>query len=576
MMSKEKKPLLGIPPHIRVTDIVKSSTQANSQSDLAGLTARERMQRQSQDLVRQQLHKPSPKALGGQITDPFMEVDDSWAVMPVMSIQFYENNPRIATNEVFEELKDSIRINGILQPLTVTKRPGESNYILYAGGNTRLRAIRDLWEETQDQKYYETRVIIKKWRGEASVLLAHMAENTQRNDMTFWDKANGVLKIKAQLEADLGKQLSLRELERELKSNGVGISPGLISRFIFATNRLSEVGQWLSGTYLESLQPLLNSLSRLCFLWHEIDEEMFYESIVKPISREYADYLNNSLITESVENKPAFSQQEFNRRLNASVVKVLEINSEQLRKMLSALERFKDKDFGKEELSQLIKPSQDLENLTNKLNAADSLASRQIKTESVSTNQNSQDTELSTHAHRVFMGHESGDIELSGEAIIESIQQDDYIKQTSDTINNKINRLISIAGIANCVKEAPGMPLGFYLGFPNDGPLDLKDNARNRQAAWWVVSMATGQFNQQLCKQHLPPDDPWRSLVLEEITEETQTLGELELSIENNIGSEGEFFSITWLLDSTNEVPSLCLEIMLMLKSNVMGGSSWK
>ncbi len=575
-MSKEKKPLLGIPPHIRVTNIVKSSTQTNSQSELAGLTARERMQRQSQDLVRQQLHKPSPKALGGQITDPFMEVDDSWAVMPVMSIQFYENNPRIATNEVFEELKDSIRINGILQPLTVTKRPGESNYILYAGGNTRLRAIRDLWEETQDQKYYETRVIIKKWRGEASVLLAHMAENTQRNDMTFWDKANGILKIKEQLESDLGKSLSHRELESELKKAGIGINLQSISSYKFAKERLSDLGKWLSQNSLRDIQPYLNLLSRLCKVWSDLDEDTFYDSLVKQVGVEYSEFLNNPLSGDGHEEKRLFSQTELIKRLNSSVAKELNINLEQLRKMLSALERFKDKDFGKEELSQLIKPSQDQENLTNKLNAADSLASRQIKTESVSTNQNSKDTELSTNAHRVFMGHETGDIELSGEAIIESIQQDDYIKQTSDTINNKINRLISIAGIANCVKEAPGMPLGFYLGFPNDGPLDLKDNARNRQAAWWVVSMATGQFNQQLCKKHLPPDDPWRSLVLEEITEETQTLGELELSIENNIGSEGEFFSITWLLDSTNEVSSLCLEIMLMLKSNVMGGSSWK
>ena len=296
-----KKPLLGIPTHIRVTDIVKNQSQTppeNSRPELAGLSARERLKLESESLVREQLHKPSPRAASGQVTDPFMEVDDSWAVMPVMSIHFYENNPRTATNEVYEELKDSIRVNGILQPLSITKRPDEANYILYAGGNTRLKAIRELWEETKNPKYYETRVIIKKWRGEASVLLAHMAENTQRNDMTFWDKANGVLKIKEQLEADLGKSLSYRDLESELKKAGVGISLRSISQYNFATEKLSEVGRWLSGASLENIQPHLNLLFRLCSIWGGVNEHEFYSGTISPTCTEYADELNNPQVSE--------------------------------------------------------------------------------------------------------------------------------------------------------------------------------------------------------------------------------------------------------------------------------------
>lgn len=571
-----KKPLLGIPPHIRVSDIVKNQSQASSEitrPELAGLSARERIKLESENLVREQLHKPSPRAAGGQVTDPFMEVDDSWAVMPVMSIHFYENNPRTATNEVYEELKESIRVNGILQPLTITKRPDETNYILYAGGNTRLKAIRELWEETKNPKYYETRVIIKKWRGEASVLLAHMAENTQRNDMTFWDKANGILKIKAQLETDLGKQLSHRELESELKKAGIGINLQSISSYRFAKERLSDLGKWLSQNSLRDIQPYLNLLSRLCKVWSDLDEDSFYEDVVKQVSSEYADTLSNNLITDAEESKPTFSQQELTKRLNASVAKTLGINLDQVRKMLAALERFKDKDFGKDELSHLIKPSQEASSLTDKLNAADSLQNRLLKPQKESTSVASPDTET-VATHRIFMGHEAGVVELIGDAIIEAIHQDDYIEQTSRSITSKINQLIAIAGIGNCIKEASKMPLGFYVGFPDDGPLDLKDNAKNRQAAWWVVALATGQFNQELCRKNLADRDPWRVLVLEEVNEDTQTLGELELAIENNIGSDGEFFSVTWLLDRSNEVATLCLEIMLMMKTNSVGESS--
>ena len=56
-----KKPLLGIPTHIRVTDIVKNQSQTppeNSRPELAGLSARERLKLESESLVREQLHKP--------------------------------------------------------------------------------------------------------------------------------------------------------------------------------------------------------------------------------------------------------------------------------------------------------------------------------------------------------------------------------------------------------------------------------------------------------------------------------------------------------------------------------------
>ena len=52
----------------------------------------------------------------------------------------YEHNPRRATNAKFDDIKESIRTSGLRSPLTVTRRPGESHFIVEAGGNTRLLA----------------------------------------------------------------------------------------------------------------------------------------------------------------------------------------------------------------------------------------------------------------------------------------------------------------------------------------------------------------------------------------------------------------------------------------------------
>jgi hypothetical protein len=41
-------------------------------------------------------------------------------------------------NTKFNEIKASIRASGLRNPFTVTRRPGESHFVVEAGGNTRL------------------------------------------------------------------------------------------------------------------------------------------------------------------------------------------------------------------------------------------------------------------------------------------------------------------------------------------------------------------------------------------------------------------------------------------------------
>ncbi len=62
--------------------------------------------------------------------------------LEVAQLRAYDRNPRHCPNNEYERIKASIRAQGLDQPLVVTCRPGQTDYMLLAGGNTRLQAIK--------------------------------------------------------------------------------------------------------------------------------------------------------------------------------------------------------------------------------------------------------------------------------------------------------------------------------------------------------------------------------------------------------------------------------------------------
>ena len=127
-----------------------------------------------------------------------------------------------------------------------------------------------------------------------------------------------------------------------------------------------------------------------------------------------------------------------------------------------------------------------------------------------------------------------------------------------------IQQVLVSAGLGSCYEPSPGMPMGYCMGFPMDGPLDLKENAQSRQAAWWVLAMASGQFETEVCRSGLEEPNEWRTLILEEGSQET--LGGLELAIQHNIGGQGEFLPIPWLLNPDNPIAGVCLELLSVIR----------
>ena len=157
----------------------------------------------------------------------------------ITQIKPYDRNPRHSVNQEYDRIKVSIRMQGMDQPLVITQRPGESDYMVQAGGNTRLRILKDLYAETQDERFLWVDCLYKPWVCESEVMLAHLRENDLRSDLTFIDRARAVLEAKALIEAETGQaDISQRQLEKVFKARGYSIAHGLISKMAYAVGTL--------------------------------------------------------------------------------------------------------------------------------------------------------------------------------------------------------------------------------------------------------------------------------------------------------------------------------------------------
>ena len=129
-------------------------------------------------------------------------------------IQPYERNPRQGRNPEYDRIKDSIRSQGLDQPLVITRRPGVDNYIVYAGGNTRLLVLKEVYEETGEARFAHVPCVVRAWHRESDVLLAHLRENDLRGSLTFIDKARALCEAKQMIAAELGvEKISQTQLE---------------------------------------------------------------------------------------------------------------------------------------------------------------------------------------------------------------------------------------------------------------------------------------------------------------------------------------------------------------------------
>ncbi len=176
---------------------------------------------------------PSAAALSDPIADTPM-------VVTLDQLRPYDHDPRVTRNPAYEDIKASIRERGLDAPPAITRRPGEAQYIIRNGGNTRLAILRELWSETREERFFRVPCLFRPWpaRGEIVALTGHLAENELRGGLTFIERALGVEKAREFYEQEIGQPLSQSELARRLSADGYPVPQSHISRMSDAVRYL--------------------------------------------------------------------------------------------------------------------------------------------------------------------------------------------------------------------------------------------------------------------------------------------------------------------------------------------------
>jgi ParB family protein of integrating conjugative element (PFGI_1 class) len=498
--------------------------------------ARDRLKQVQQgDRYRKALSRQAPPRHGVDLAKAQDDLDGTSFEVPVTELFPYEHNPRKATHEAYQELKESIRAHGILQALTVTRRPGDKRYLLYAGGNTRLQIIQELWAETGDARYERTRVVYRAWRGEAWVLVAHLAENNLRSDMSFWDKARGIMRLKAEFEAERGAALSIRQLEAALKEAGYPVSLSVLSSYRFATETLAAIGPHLSGLAIRTIQPRFNSLKRVAERFGMSESDLYGQGL-DPIVEEYG---------QGCEAGRPFEVQDFLGRCDRAVAEKLALDPGRLARVLEAIEQYPE--LAGQALNQVVGAGQ-----TGPGGEPPVSGTR----------------ESANHAATPTVAGPAtrADAEPSCSPVPEAepLPQPPVGRETPDRdaashggIAGAIDALIRATGLAQCHVACEALPLGYYMGFPAKDPLDLHDDGQDKQLAWWLLATLSGQMQREWVEKM--PECPWRKASLED---EDAEAGALEILIQHNIGSGGDLVPLAWLTDPGNYAAGLCLEVI--------------
>ena len=154
-------------------------------------------------------------------------------------LKLYDRNPRQSRNPEYDRIKQSILSHGLEQPLLVAKRPGDTDYVVTAGGNTRLQILKELYAASKDPAYSMVNCIEVGWQDEAHALLGHIRENSLRGDLNFAERAAAVVAFADMLAEERGgERVTGLELRRALSERGVPINAAVLSYMRYAATFL--------------------------------------------------------------------------------------------------------------------------------------------------------------------------------------------------------------------------------------------------------------------------------------------------------------------------------------------------
>lgn len=164
----------------------------------------------------------------------------------------------------FEDLADSIELNGLLEPLCVFRRgQGTGHYVIFSG-HRRYKALRLLYEKSSFEKWTEVPCIVFPDPHDANretVMLIHA--NSTGRVLSNWEKAQQARRLKEALVAMREGGAELPGRIRDLVAEEMQMSASKLARLEAIGNRLTcrpWVELWKAGELNESVAYRLSML----------------------------------------------------------------------------------------------------------------------------------------------------------------------------------------------------------------------------------------------------------------------------------------------------------------------------
>lgn len=166
----------------------------------------------------------------------------------------------------FEDLADSIELNGLLEPLCVFRRgQGTGHYVIFSG-HRRYKALRLLYEKSGFEKWTEVPCIVFPDPHDANretVMLIHA--NSTGRILSNWEKAQQARRLKEALVAMREGGAELPGRIRDLVAEEMQMSASKLARLEAIGNNLTEVRfakAWREGRLNESVAYELSKLPK--------------------------------------------------------------------------------------------------------------------------------------------------------------------------------------------------------------------------------------------------------------------------------------------------------------------------
>lgn len=181
----------------------------------------------------------------------------------------------------FEDLADSIELNGLLEPLCVFRRAqGTGSYVIFSG-HRRYLALRLLYEKSRFEKWTEVPCIVfsdPHDENRETVMLIHA--NSTGRILSNWEKAEQALRLKKALVAMREGGAELPGRIRDLVAEEMQMSASKLARLEAIGNNLtyrSWLELWKAGKLNESVAYRLSMLE-----WEEQERVWLWLSENRP------------------------------------------------------------------------------------------------------------------------------------------------------------------------------------------------------------------------------------------------------------------------------------------------------